>query len=53
MRPEGSDFNKGLDERFEAVSWRTCSVQFLKNYGEEVSDDVLKDINTGRLRRNR
>ena len=59
MRPEGSDLNEGPDERFEAVSWSTSSVESVRfgreeeNRGEEDSDDVLEDINTERVRRNR
>ena len=59
MRQEGSDLNEGPDERFEAVSWSTSSVESVKFgreediRGEEDSDDVLEDINTERVRRNR
>ena len=51
--------NEGPDERFEAVPWITSSVESVKFEreedirGEEDSDDVLEDINTERVRRNR
>ena len=53
MRLEGQDLKQGRDERFEAVSWNTSSVESLQICGEEESVeicgeeesvDVLEDI---------